>query len=662
MIELDDLLPPKRQASEIDPDTLVAAPGFAPEEWQSETPPEAYGDLYGHKPPVEDSEDLQRVLAVPRREPPAPGSAKAEALVALMTRRYRLDGTDGPAAGPCACRAEFGRDCILRLNFAQAWSLYEIGLYGGVTGFLQVGSGKTILEILAPLALKDCKTALLLVPVNLVAQLVREYRLLSQHFRVPSLVVHAGKGAPPASIRPGEPALHVLPYSRLSNEKSTVFIERLDPDVIIADEAHSLRSFDSVRTGRVLRRFAARPDTRFLCWSGSMTDASVKDYGHLLMLSLRERSPLPLRRTVLDEWAGALDATTFPRPEGALKALCRPGEHFRSAYRRRLVETPGVITTTGSTIDADLRIVARQAPDIPGDLKRMIQTVRDSWVRPDDEILVTALDRARCLRELAQGVYLKWTFPRGEPQELRDAWFDARKKWRRELREMVASRRPHLDSPLLLARAAMRYHGDVAEPDPDLPVWPSLHWPAWRDIRKLVVPKPVAVRVDDYLARDAARWALENRGIVWYSLVEFGKWVAEISGLPLHGGGPGAGERIARERGDTSIIASVKSHGTGRDGLQHLYDHQLIVSVEKSSGGWQQLLGRLHRQGQKSDRVVAEAYLHTPELRANLRDAIRRSKYVRDTLGEEQKLLSGYDHEEFVEEYDEEEGADEWDM
>ena len=490
--------------------------------------------------------------------------------------------------------------------------------------------------------MRDCRLALLLVPPSLVGQLVTEYELVGQHFKMPSLVVH---GRNYSHINPGMPVLHVLPYSRLSRPESTVFLESLQPDTIIADEVHKLRHADTATTSRVLRYFANHPGTRFCGWSGSITDSSLRDYAHLAALALRHGSPLPLDPDVVDDWCRVLDPVEVPAPAGKLLDLCAPGEHVVEGFHRRLVETPGVVSTTEPAIDAALEIDERVAPPIPEGLRAMMTSVRATWMRPDGDPILDAMALARCLRELACGFYYRWIFPpvNGAPQRREDidAWFAARKAWRSELRAKLYQRREHLDSPLLCARAAMRAWGD--EPyDGELPVWKADHWPLWRDRRNTVVYETEAVRVDDYLVRDAADWAHSNRGVVWYDKKAFGEWVSEVSQLPMHGGGPGAGERIARERGDRSIIASIQSHGTGRDGLQRLFCTQLVANPQSSATAWEQLLGRLHRIGQSARTVRAEFYRHTPEMVALVDQALARALYVQGTLGLQQKIRTGW--------------------
>lgn len=630
---------------------IARAPGA--EEW---TPGKK---LYLSKhEPVPESAELERVLAIPRRPQLDLTSARAENLADLMTSRWSL--------GERACRcaeidpriAAGKRKCIKRLKPEQAWALYEMGIVGGLLAHIPVGAGKTILGLLAPLALEKVgvRHSVLLVPPNLLQQLMRDYRLLAEHFKVPSLFIHGLEKDFPV---PDAPRLHALPYSRLSMPTSSAWIRNLQPDAILADECDKLRDPDGAGSSRVLRYFLERGNTRFCGWTGSLTDSSISDYAHLAALALREQSPLPIDKNVVTEWARALDEADNPAPPGELGQFCEIDENLdpidtddvRMGFQRRLAETMGVIVSTASSVDAGLVVEEREAPPIPPIIHEALHKVRACWVRPDtlvgaeyDEELVDAMQVAKCARELASGIFYRWRFDpiNGVPQKKSDIdeWYAARKDWNRELRFALENREEWLDSPHLLEHAAQRHWGDRAPRD-DRPDWDSVHWPRWRSIKDKVKPTVEACRVSDYLAVDAARWALENHGIVWYGMVEFGQWVAELSGLPLHGGGPKAGERIMNETGKTSIVASIKSHGRGRDGLQSLYNNQLVAQLPSSATMWEQLLGRLHRQGSAFDEVRACFYAHTEEIREALRTALSRANYVRGTIGQEQKLLIG---------------------
>lgn len=647
---------------------LVAEPGFSPQAWQSSAPREAYSGFSAHKPAVEDSEDLQRILALPRRPQVVPGSERADALIEMISRRHGRDRK----GEPCKCRlpiAEggFNRECITRLNLVQAWALYELKIYGGLLGIIGVGSGKTILDLLAPMAVRDCHDAVLLVPPGLVGQLKREYLLVGEHFEMPSMIVHGNPAEPFNVLKPNiggvkRPVLHVFPYSRLQLPSSTVRLKELAPDLIIADEVHKLRKPDTATTSRVLKYFDEHGDTRFAGWSGSITDSSIKDYAHLANLALRAGSPLPRLRKDVEDWARHLDPVDWPAPAGALEQLAEPGQKVIEGFHRRLVETPGVIATMAPAVDCDLSIDQMESPELPAEISEALSKLRATWCRPDGEELLDALSVARCARELACGFHYYWHFPpiHGKPQETSTIleWLDARKDYRSELRELLKPRRDYLDSPYLCGLAAKRHHGDLAiPPRPNdktahewaraHPVWQSYAWPRWRDVKELVKPVTRANRIHPFLAQAAADWARENTGLVWYDANEFGEWIAELAELPKYGGGHLGGGLLDEngnitEDGTRSIILSIKSHGTGRDGLQHIFETQLIGQPPSSATCWEQLLGRLVRIGQKAKMVSAWFYRHTPEIATHVDKALARALYVQSSTGVMQQIRSGF--------------------
>jgi hypothetical protein len=617
-------------------------------------------------PPVPMSADLERVLALPERVPLELSSARGEAMAELMTARW----SRGERACRCASLdpriASGKRKCLRRLKPVQGWALYEMGIVGGLIGSIPVGSGKTAIGLLSPLALEPLgvQKCVLLVPPNLLEQLHLDYQLLAEHFRVPSLYIH---GLEKRIEVAGAPKLHVIPYSRLSLPSSSAWIRELRPDAIIADECDKLRDPDGAGSSRVMRYFQEFGETRFCGWTGSLTDSSIGDYAHLAAIALRMQSPLPLDRAVTMSWARALDEGDNPGPPGELERFCAEDldpdnpEDMREGYRRRLASTMGVVVSTEASVDVDLVIEERPAPAIPDVIRDALFKVRTCWVRPDtlvgseyDEELTDAFAVAKVARELASGIFYRWRFDpiHGVPQKQADIdeWYQARRDYNRELRYFLADRKEWLDSPLLCEHAAQRYWGDRPKRD-DRPEWASSGWPRWREIKDKVKPTVEPCRVSDYLAVDAARWACEHLGIVWYTMVEFGEWVSELSGLPLHGGGPDAGVRLIGgekkgkrykgEDGTRSIIASIKSHGRGRDGLQTLFSEQLVAQIPTSATMWEQLLGRLHRQGQDATEVRAWYYAHTDEIKGSFETALSRAGYVRGTLGSAQKLLVG---------------------
>jgi hypothetical protein len=187
----------------------------------------------------------------------------------------------------------------------------------------------------------------------------------------------------------------------------------------------------------------------------------------------------------------------------------------------------------------------------------------------------------------------------------------------------------------------MRAWGDAPR-DPRLPEWRCDEWPDWRDIRDHVLPKREIHRLDPYLVHDAINWATSTRGICWYSDVEFGQWCAELSGLPMFGGGDEAADKLRRETGNRSIFVSLKSRGRGFNGLQFVFSEQLLAQMPSSGTAHEQLYGRLHRRGQAAATVKTLCYLHTDELIEAFEQAMRRGEHTEGTLGANQKLVEAW--------------------
>ena len=575
--------------------------------------------------PVKSSADLERILALPRRPVIDLKSPEALALVEMMTERL----SRGPRK--CACTHRH-LDTLLPI---QAWALYEAPLAGGLFGSIAVGAGKSILDILMPMVMPRCKSAVLLIPPGLKTQLWREYLDLHEHFYVPSIRFDDGRG----KIITGRPVLHVLPYSKLSRPEATDILTKLAPDLIIGDELHKLSHFQTATVRRFLRYLISNPDCRFCGWSGTVTKKSIKDYAHLAAISLGDSSPLPLEPQVVDEWSTALDPSDWPAPMGAIRklAVSNRQESVHEIFHGRLTETLGMVSTTSGSVDASINIFERKPPPMPKNLQGMLDDLRTGWIRPDGEELVEITEKIKCAKELACGFYYRWRFPKGTNVQLIDEWFLARRAWHRELRAELEHAQEHLDSPKLLSNAAERAYTGYKGP---LPIWRADSWKAWNAIKDRITYDVEPVWVSDYLAEDAAAWADSHFGPIWYDYVAFGARIAEISGLRLHGGGPDAEKNIQAERGDQSIVVSIKAHGTGRDGLQKLFNEQLVANFPSSGDLAEQLFGRLHRIGQTADEVNSWIYRETPEMRQAVDRALCQAKYIQGTLGQNQKLLA----------------------
>lgn len=658
---------------------VIAAPNTAPHEWQSSYPRDAYA---GYGKPVRNSPDLQRILALPRRALEMDGTARAEAIIDIETEKYSLGSVSEASSTSCKCATlnperHEAEGCITRLRLVQAMALREIAIVGGLLGPIGVGHGKTLIDLLAPFAFARHAQAIgvpnageilcvLLVPPGLIKQLSDDYTYIGQHFRMPTIVF---QGSPHLDQKqPHGPRLQVMPYSRLSLKDATSWLNVVQPHAIIADECHKLRCQTTSTTSRVMRYFDEHRATRLAAWSGSLTSKSIRDYSHLSALALKGGSPLPINYEDVEDWARAIDPSRDPADPGPLlyglieTGCCKPGETLYTGIRRRLVETLGVVSTATPSFDCDLEINERTAPKMP---ERIISTPAGDatlaehiqralgFVRPDGEELVTAMQAVECAITISCGFYYRWIYPKHSfPRDtmLVLDWLDARKEWHRELRQKLKRREEHLDSPLLCMHAAQRALG-VRPQHKGLPNWQSKTYPVWHEIKDKVKYESEAVRIDDYLVQDAAAWATDHNGIIWYEHNAFGEWLAELTKLPRFGAGKDAklallgdaARGIKGELGDRSVICSITSIGTGTNGLQYVFADQLFQVPAADPAQWEQALGRVHRPGQKRDVVRAWFYMLIPSMRKHVRAALRAALYAGGTLLGEQKLRSGFD-------------------
>jgi hypothetical protein len=409
----------------------------------------------GGKAPVKWSADLGRILALPRRDlATAYSAAEVDALQSRL-RRPRPE---------CVC-AKFTppRPCPTHLKPIQALALLEAARVGGLLAPIGVGHGKELTCLLLPLVIPGVKTAVLMTQGNLRTQLVGaegrpgDVDYYGGHWNLPYIVGQQ-------FFRPG-PALHIYSYDNLSRQSGTVMLERIAPDLIILNEAHNLRpgrnGKPSTRASRFARYMADHPETKLCALSGSMTARSIKDWAHFAAMAFGpERSPVPVDRWALEEWATALDPDPQGlAPPGALLKFCGPdaggpeGEDVRSGFSRRRNDTAGVVATHESAIGTSL--VIRERP-----LKLPAQKIRTreddlrehpaettlaghisaahAGIRPDGEEATEGLLCVAWARQLGSGFFHRWRYPRGEPLELINEWFARRQRWNRTMREKLA--------------------------------------------------------------------------------------------------------------------------------------------------------------------------------------------------------------------------------
>ena len=520
---------------------------------------------------VQNSLELKRILALPRRELPD---------VDLTSEFAKPGGS-------------------LRLRPIQSQALYEAREADGLFAPIAVGGGKTLIA----------QRAVILTKPDLKRQMIREREhFYGKHFRLTTAAV--------------------VSYNELSSAKSAGILDEIKPDLIIADEAHCLKRKEAARTKRFRRYMKQNPGTRFCAMSGTMTSRSILEYAHLIDLALGKNSPLPNRRGDLLEWSAALDVNVeSPMPPGYLRLLCEEGEEVRDGYRRRLVQTPGVVATSEGSLGTSL-VVRKRSPKVAPEVAELYRSVENTWSL-DGEEFDSAMHLAKALKQISCGFYYVWDWPNGEKDV---EWLEARSNWHKEVRERLKYSSEGMDSPLLLFNAAQRYHAGIR----DGKAWASEHWPEWARVKDRWKPHPPkkTIWVSDFLVRDAIAWAAKHpRGIIWCQWVALAERISAVGNLPLYGAGADAG--LATE---PVIVCTTATQGTGKN-LQHHYEHNLFTSLPPNGKDVEQILGRTHRPGQLADEVTVTWCAHTGVLASALDRVKEDARYMEKTTGQRQKIL-----------------------
>jgi len=117
---------------------------------------------------------------------------------------------------------------------------------------IAVGLGKELISLALPTAM-DSENTVLLVKADLKRQVLREAETFySKHFNLPLDIIT------------------VLSYDDLSSRRQHDILERINPDLVIANEAHCLSRMESARTKRFHDFMRESPKTRFCAVSGTM--------------------------------------------------------------------------------------------------------------------------------------------------------------------------------------------------------------------------------------------------------------------------------------------------------------------------------------------------------------------------------------------------------
>ena len=483
---------------------------------------------------VQDSDDVRRVLALDRR-PECP-----ERLIDLLSSALRLD----PEA---------------RLRESQTSALRELYDVGGLFAPMRVGSGKTLVTLLAP-TLLDAQRPVLLLPASLRNKTRVEFAEYRKQWRVrlPQIVSYEELGRPDREHR----------------------LVELAPDLLILDEAHRARNLSAACSRRIARAVALLHPT-VCALSGTLVTDSVMDYWHILLWCLGERAPVPMTAAEAGRWSQALDREVPSLKRLGLGAL----EQLPGGFHEHMRSVRGVVPTPGSDCDASIEIDT-WSPELPGELADVIKEVQVTRTRPDGELLEDT-DVSDCLCQLACGFYYTWD---PLPPE---HWLGPRRAWNKYVRFVLEQHLPGFDSPSQVANAL---DNPAAPQPPGAPGGRHL-LSAWREVRDTFEPNVVPVWIDDTPLKLAAK----RDGLIWVRYRAAGERLAEL-GVPYY---PGGTDPQSAKPGST-IALSIAAHGTGRN-LQAWGDNT-VMTPPANDRMWEQMIGRTHRAGQTRDTVRVSVY------------------------------------------------------
>lgn len=559
----------------------------------------------------------------------------------------------------------------------QSQALYWAGKAGGLIGAMGVGAGKTLATFLLPAQLQS-KVAMLLVPPHLHRKTVKAYHALRRHWLLPAQGdwrnPSIGPGPEELALGDHGPLLYIVSLGQLSTASNSDLLDRIQPDLVIVDEAHALRGSNSARSRRFKRYFDAHPETRGCFLSGTITNAAITDYWHLCRWALRDGSPLPLHYHVAEVFDAAFGAKAdgeqyavasatgreMPAPSYVKDirdrytrwASAHSGETVTDhldAYRRRVSTVPGFVATSAATVANSLTVVERRTPAPPPKVAAAVKTLEESWCTPAGEELESQLAYEQAARTLSCGFYNEWVWPNGVDKE----WLEARRNWHRAVRQFLKRNMEKLDSPLLVDKACHRKDERVikfqVQLEAETLATMETVYEAWQRVRYRPEPDTRAVWIDQWLCRDAVDLAKTKSfgpAIIWYESPAVGDVLEELSGFQRFGAGDAANRQLVEladrvlqgKEKPRTIIASVLCHGTGKD-LQG-WAKAIVVQCPSNGSAMEQLLGRLHRQGQKSDEVVYHVYLPGEWAQDAMDKARSECEYQEKTIGSPQKLCS----------------------
>ena len=488
---------------------------------------------------------------------------------------------------------------------------------GGVL-LLGCGVGKTLISFLLPGAMK-AKNPLLLLPAALVEKTKTEFHIYAANFKIK--------------------LPEIMSYEKLSRRSAQKYLTELNPDLIIADEAHHLKSIDSTRTSRLGKYLVNNPGCKFVVMSGTLFNKSVADFAHLSDWALEEGSPVPNNHRDTEVFDLVLTGEANAHQYRQFEPMLEWGNSARSAVYNRLNSAKGVVLTTDEAVPASLRLI-RLEGKVPDELQKAINQCFESGVMSevltsmDLEFDLDAINASqhlwddldqfalRALGQMLSGCLYYWDWPE---HEVDDEWLLARKEWRRAVRIIREMDIEDYDSPHIIETDFYDLPQDIVDAF-------SNNHDKWQTVKHRPAPPRDSVWVSDYLINYISNWVSEQTipYIIWVDSVDLGDRLSERLNITYYGAG--ASVPTTAE----PCIMSIRSHGTGKN-LQ-AWSVNLVVSAIADPSTWEQMIARTHRNGQLADEVLVYVFSHSI-FGSSFGNAYKQAKVVSETTGQPQRIV-----------------------
>jgi hypothetical protein len=573
----------------------------------------------------------------------------------------------------------------MKLKDIQAWALINNMEHDGLFAPVAIGGGKTLIS------LKCCadmwrhrghERTLLLAPSSVMPQTHRSVPWYAERFELYGMPFQflSGKsrGERERLAKRNFHGCYVVPWSLLSREGAEDLLEMIDATYVFGDEIHEVKNARARRTARFFK-WMARQKPKFGCTSGTITTKTPMEFHHLLWSALKDEAPLPFSQSDCmdlamlvssgaNDWDVPKHVSERYQPmrqwaqrhhvdlDVSLDHLKNDTKGFRTAFQARLRSAPGVVYDD-TFVGASLLMPNLEAPPTAGH-ERVVELIKqvDKGISPNGDVIAEAMHGARMRQELAAGFYNEQVWPSLDripaapgltPEEILELSQTYHETWNDYLKTFNkwASHRARKDLDTVFLVGKDMTNNGATNVGHEL-------YDAWENAKALDFPERVdrfsrSVRVCDYKIQQAKKLAESKAwqaggGLLYYTSKCVGAWLHEdIPEAVFCPAGKVGSERIGTDTHPVSegkvCIVSIGGHYQGKNLQFHERSH--FVEWDRVERRAEQVLGRIHRNGQKLDAVVqSTSFTQRCEheaFAATLNDAC----YVQQTMGDTLRLM-----------------------